>query len=114
MPAGVYRYKGVVNKGDKTYTDKGEFVVNSVSVENRKLQADFNLMYRMATESGGAMVYPAVMDSLPEMLKNNQSFKTKIVYNYRTRGLNDIWYILFLILFLLSLEWFLRKYFGSY
>lgn len=114
LSPGVYRYRGVVNEGDKTYTDKGEFVVNSVSVESRKLQADFNLTYRIATESAGAMIYPAEMDSLPEMLKNNQSFKTKIVYNYRTRGLSDIWYVLFVILFLLSLEWFLRKYFGSY
>jgi len=114
LSPGVYRYRGVVNEANKTYTDKGEFVVNSVSIESRKLQADFNLMYRMATESAGAMIYPVEMDSLPKILKNNQSFKTKIVYNYRTRGLNDIWYILFVILFLLSLEWFLRKYFGSY
>jgi len=114
LSPGVYRYSGVVNEGGKSYSDEGEFVVNSVSMESRKLQADFNLMYRLSAESKGAMIYPSQMDSLPDVVKNNQNVKTKIVYNYRTRGLNDIWYLLLLIVFLLSLEWFLRKYFGSY
>jgi hypothetical protein len=111
---GVYQYKGKARNGDKVFSDKGEFVVNSVSVESRKLQADFNLMYRLASENRGKMIYPSQMDSLPDLIKENQNVKTRVIYNFKTDGLNNIWYILVLILFLLSLEWFLRKYFGSY
>ena len=111
---GVYQYKGQAKIGNKIYFDNGEFVINTMSDENRKLQADHNLMFRLAQETGGIMIYPKQMDTLPEMIQKNQHIKTRIVYSYRTRGINDIWYILVLILFMLSLEWFLRKYFGSY
>ncbi len=114
LEPGVYRYKAGAGVGDKRYTDKGEFVVNTTSEESRKLQADYSLMYRLASENRGRMIYPKQMDSLPNMLQKNQNVKTRVVYSYQTRGVNDIWYIMALILFLLSLEWFLRKYFGSY
>ncbi len=114
LSPGVYQYKGSVKLGDKNYTDRGEFVVNALSVESRKLQADFNLMYRLADVTGGKMIFPGQMNQLPEMLKENQQVKARIVYNYKTQGLNTVWLILALVLFLLSLEWFLRKYFGSY
>jgi len=114
LKPGVYRYTSRAMVGDKKYLDKGEFVINSTSEESRKLQADYSLMHRLASENQGVMIYPNQMDSLPAMIKKNQSVKTRIVYSYQTRGINDIWYILALILFLLSLEWFLRKYFGSY
>ena len=114
LEPGVYRYTAKARIGDKKYSDKGEFVVNTTSEESRKLQADYSLMYRLASENRGIMIYPNQMNSLPAMIKKNQNVKTRIVYSYRTRGVNDIWYILALVLFLLSLEWFLRKYFGSY
>ena len=114
LEPGVYRYTAKAMVGDKKYSNKGEFVVNTISEESRKLQADYSLMYRLASENRGMMIYPGQMDSLPEMIQKNQNVKSRIVYSYRTRGVNDIWYIMALILFLLSLEWFLRKYFGSY
>ncbi len=114
LTPGVYRYRGSVKTGDTIYTDRGEFVINALSAESRKLQADFNLMYRIADETNGKMIYPAQMDKLSGMLKENNRVKTRIVYHYKTEGLNNLWYILALVLFLLSLEWFLRKYFGSY
>ncbi len=114
LEPGVYRYTGKATIGEKTYTDKGEFVANTTSDESRKLKADYNLMVRLASENRGVMVFPANMDSLPELIRKNREIKTRIVYNYQTRGVNDIWYIMAFILFLLSLEWFLRKYFGSY
>jgi hypothetical protein len=114
LTPGVYRYKGSVKPGDKIYTDRGEFVVDAVSVESRKLQADFNLMYRLAADNNGKMVYPVQIDKLPGLLKQNQRVKTRVVYHFKTEGLNNLWYILALVLLLLSLEWFLRKYFGSY
>ncbi len=114
LSPGVYQYKGSVKQGDKTYTDRGEFVVNTLSAESRKLRADFNLMYRLAEVANGRMIYPNQMEQLPAMLKKDGQVKTRIVYNYKTQGLNNVWAILAIVLFLLSLEWFLRKYFGSY
>ena len=114
LSPGVYQYSGSVKLGDNVYSDRGEFVVNAISIESRRLQADFNLLYRLASESNGKMIFPQQMDKLPRLLKENQQVKTRIVFNSKTEGLNNIWYILALVLLLLSLEWFLRKYFGLY
>ncbi len=114
LKPGVYRYTGEATIGNKKYYDKGEFIINNTSAESKRLQADYNLMYRLAAENNGTMVLPEAMNTLPELIKKNQQVKTRIVFSYRTRGVNDIWYIAALIIFLLSLEWFLRKYFGSY
>jgi hypothetical protein len=114
LSSGVYNFEAKVKLGSKTFFDKGEFVVKSITIESRKLKANHNLLYKISSSTGGKMIYPEQMNNIPELLKHNETMKTKVIYYYKTEGLNNIIYIMLLILFLLTLEWFLRKYFGSY
>ncbi len=114
LPPGIYYFEAKAKVGDKIYTDKGEFIVERSTLESIDLKANHNLLYRISSSTGGKMLFPENMNDLPEIIKNNTDIKTIAVYNYRITGLTDIILIAMIILFLLSLEWFLRKYFGSY
>lgn len=114
LPLGVYNYTAQTTFGGKNYTDKGEFVVSSRSLENRQLNANHGMLYRISEKSGGALLYPSKMDRLPELLNNRDDLKSRIYYEEKYTGLLNLPWVAGLILLLLSLEWFLRKYLGSY
>jgi hypothetical protein len=114
LPVGIYKYSADTKLGREKYKVNGEFVVNAESLESRTLKANHNLLYRLANQHGGEMLYPSDIDQLPEILDKEQNLQSKIYYEEKYTGLFNLWSVIGLILFLLSLEWFLRKYFGSY
>jgi len=114
LEPGVYKYFTTVKFGNKTYSDNGEFVVNSVSVESSNLKADDKVMFDVASETGGKMLYLNKMNTLPEVIAKSEKVKTKVIYTYKTNNVNNLLGVFLIILSLLFLEWFLRKYFGSY
>jgi hypothetical protein len=60
------------------------------------------------------MLYPEEITELPSLLAENNAIKKRTYFEEKLSGLNTMPLILIIILSLLSLEWFLRKYFGSY
>ncbi len=114
LKPGIYRYQAGVKLGDKNYSDKGEFVIHSISLESRHLKANHQILYTLSEETGGTMVYPDGMDNLPSVFQKQNKLKTKVLYEYRIEGFNNLLWFMLGIILLLSTEWFLRKYFGSY
>ncbi len=114
LSPGVYRYNASVKRGDKTLYDKGEFVVNRLSLESMNTQADAAVMYRIARDHNGELYTARQLDSLVYRLSQSDKIPAKIKYTSRYTLFFDIPLILFLILFLLALEWFVRKYLGGY
>jgi hypothetical protein len=113
MNQGVYRYTATVNVGGKLMTEKGEFLVNQTQIESLNLQADHQLLRQISSKSGGSFYSFAEKDRIPEQLQA-AGFKSLI----RTEEeffplINSLW-IIGLIVFLLSVEWFFRKYLGAY
>lgn len=114
LPIGVYNYQANTRLGTETYFSRGEFVVSGESLESRTLQADHDMLFRLAKQNEGEMLYPHELETLPERLDERQTLQSKIYYEEKYTGLFNLWWVIGLILFLLSLEWFLRKYFGTY
>ena len=114
LATGVYRYTAQALLGNKKYETRGEFIVSGQSYESRRLKADHRTLFRLAESGNGKMLYPGQMDELPELLAKNNRMKSKIYFEEKMTGLNSMYIVIALILLLLSLEWFLRKYFGSY
>ena len=102
------------NFGGKNYGDAGEFVVSGQSLESRQLNANHGMLYRISKKSGGELLYPDEMNRLPEILNARNDLKSKIYYEEKYTGLHNLLWVVGIILLLLSLEWFLRKYLGSY
>ena len=110
LKPGVYNYIAKVDGG--TYQRKGSFNVKKIQLENVTDIANHQLLNKISKISGGA-VFP--LSSLEDLVTTiNKSDKKQKVIHVKENliGLISIPIILFLLFFLISLEWFLRKYNG--
>ncbi len=114
LPTGNYKYLARVQVGDKIFNESGEFSVKDLNIEHINTLANHNLLYNLAENNGGEMVYPDQLEYLSTMINSREDIKT-IAYTQKryTELLNFPW-LLILILSLLTAEWFMRKREGSY
>lgn len=114
LPIGNYTYLARVERGGKAYSDKGSLTIRPFALEGAELMADHNLLNTLAQNSGGVMVYPNNVDSLVQKIKSSNAMQP---VSYSTEVLSSVLNLkwpFFLILLLLSLEWFIRKRSGHY
>ena len=113
-PVGKYSFKAQITESGKTFTKKGSFIVVPLNIEAVNLQANYKLLYQIAKESGASMFLPDSLDALFYDLQQNPNVKA---VSFSTKDLIDLielkW-LFFIIISLLSAEWFLRKFFGGY
>jgi hypothetical protein len=114
LPAGNYSYMARVQVGDKLFTETGEFSVKALNIENINTLANHNLLYNLAVNNGGEMVYPDQLNYLATMINNREDIKTITYTQKRYAELLNFPWILILMLFLLTAEWFMRKRAGGY
>ena len=109
LPSGTYTYQAKTSLGKNNYQSEGQFIINAQQLELRQSVANHQLLYLMANQNGGKMLYPNEISSIPDLIKANETVKT-ISFEDRTyEDLISIKALFFLILTLLSLEWFIRK-----
>ncbi|MCO6498920.1 MAG: hypothetical protein J5I47_00900 [Vicingus serpentipes] len=114
LPVGFYRYTAKVKLGTKEYVEQGKFQINPILLEANNTIANHQLMQNIATKHDGEMIYPSELKRLAEEIKKNKNI-TPIIYEENDlKELINLKWIFFLLLFLLSLEWFLRKRNGAY
>jgi hypothetical protein len=88
-------------------------LVTAQNIESQNLTADFGLLRKLAEESGGNFYTGGNSEKLVSDLSKIQA-KTLIHSEDSFHPMINLKAVFFLLLFLLSLEWFTRKYFGSY
>ncbi|MBE9469130.1 MAG: hypothetical protein IMY72_12530 [Bacteroidetes bacterium] len=111
---GDYNYDAHCTLGSKRYSRKGSFAVLPLKIENENTVADFNLLYKLSNKTKGEMFYPNQFEQLFSSLKNKSSIHSVVYYTKNLFDVINLKWIFFLILTLLSGEWFLRKFFGNY
>ncbi|TAL63038.1 MAG: hypothetical protein EPN85_01110 [Bacteroidetes bacterium] len=114
LPIGSYRYEAKVKVGAKIYTEKGEFGVAALQVETTNTVADHQLLYALAKKSGGEMVYPDQVNKLAEILNAREDIKPISHSEKKLSDMINLKWIFFLLLSLISMEWFMRKINGAY
>jgi hypothetical protein len=113
LKEGIYRYTASTQLSTGKEQVSGEFLVTAQNIESQNLTADFGLLRKLATESGGKFYTESMAGSLNNDLTSLQA-KTLIHSEDSFHPMINLKAVFFLLLFLLSLEWFTRKYFGSY
>jgi len=111
---GSYTYTASTTSNGVKYEVKGEFIVKELKIEFLDAVSDHALLYALADKSGGKM-YPK--DNFDEIVNDIEKNNNIASLSYVNKELTDIikWkWILFLLLALLSIEWFLRKRNGAY
>lgn len=114
MPVGEYKYDAKVKVGDKIYTQRGEYSVTALQVELTNTVADHQMLYSLAKKHDGELVYPKDLQQLSEKLNKREDIKAISYSEKKLRDVINLKWIFFLILILLSAEWFMRKRSGAY
>lgn len=85
-----------------------------MNIENVITKANHRLLYQLASQSGGSFNEINQAEELIDDLTNSNHLKPVSHYQQIiTDFLNQRW-LFFVLIVLLSVEWFLRKYFGIY
>lgn len=112
MP-GVYSYNAKTNLNGDVLSSEGMFSISQQVVEITNLTADFGMLRELSRRSSGKFFLLSETNDLVEEI-NNSDFKSLIYSSENYIAIINLKWIFFLILLLVSLEWGLRKYFGSY
>ncbi|MGZ4034464.1 MAG: hypothetical protein ACXVP4_06330, partial [Bacteroidia bacterium] len=114
MPVGEYKYDAQVKVGEKIYKQHGEFSVSALQVELTNTVADHQLLYSLAKKHSGEMVYPNDLEKLADKLNARDDIKSVSYSEKKLTDVINLKWIFFLIMALLSIEWFMRKRNGAY
>jgi hypothetical protein len=113
LAPGSYSYAAQTTYGGKVWTKNGRFTVKAIELELYNTVADHGLLRSLSSQTGGTSVPLENLDQLTREILANPA-KAAIEYQTRTKALIHWKFILWVIAFLLALEWFLRRYFGRY
>jgi len=114
LPVGNYSFTSEVSIGNETFTENGNFTVTAVNLENIVTRANHRMLYQLASRSGGNFYLPEQTSQLIEDLSNSNQLKPESYFQEMINELLNLRWLFFVFLILLSLEWFLRKYWGIY
>ncbi len=114
FPKGTYKWEASTNMDNKKYSQSGYFTVKEVNLESVNLTADYQLMVNLAAQSEGRCFSNQEFDKLYKAIVDNETIKSVAHYNKTYQLLSSYWPLLLIIVLLLSVEWFIRKYSGAY
>ncbi|MBL7888362.1 MAG: hypothetical protein JNL24_02355 [Bacteroidia bacterium] len=114
LPVGEYKYDAKTKVGAKVYTQKGSFSVSSLQVEYVNTVADHQLLYNLAKQHNGDLIYPKDINSLAEKLNAREDIKAVSYSEKKLTDLINLKWLFVLLLIFLSAEWFIRKRNGAY
>jgi hypothetical protein len=114
LPVGSYEYVATVKLGDKTFTEKGQFQANALLLEANSTVANHQLLQNLSEKLNGKMLYPTQLNQLAVMINKDNNIASIIYEETDLKELINLRWIFFILLGILSLEWFLRKRNGAY
>ena len=114
LPVGNYSFKANTSYNGEALSYTGQFSIQPIQLESYSLTADHNMLQLLSQKYGGAVTYPQNISEITELIKGQETLKPVIYQTAKTKPVINLKILFFLLLFLLTLEWFLRRYFGAY
>lgn len=114
LPEGIYIFSASTELGGVKYYDSGSFSVVSVGAEAQELVANSRRMQSLAALTGGENFSLNELDNLAESIDNDERITSIMREETNYKDLINMKSIFFIILSLVSIEWILRKIFGTY
>ncbi len=114
LEPGDYTYEAETYLGSQHFTEKGNFSIVKNELENQNTRADFGLLYQLSEQSGGKFFpfadYGTLLDTI---VANKRITVQQHQQTFQTEWIN-LKSLFILLILLLGLEWFFRKYWGIY
>jgi len=114
FPEGSYSYTATTELNGAKQTADGKFVVQPVQLEALSSTADHGLLRQLADQYGGKVVMPNQVEALGDEILEMDSIKPVLYSSTQTQPLIHLKWLCLVLLAALSLEWFLRRYYGGY
>ncbi|WP_232731539.1 VWA domain-containing protein [Tenacibaculum sp. SZ-18] len=108
---GDYSYRVTVE--GQTVQKSGTFKVADFQIEEQFTNANSKKLQSLANTSKGKLFYSHQQGNLIDELVQNKDYYTTQKLTEKEEGIIQWQWLLFLIVGLLSMEWFLRKYYGK-
>lgn len=113
LKEGVYRYRSRTVINQKSEEVRGEFAVVERQIELQNLTADFDLLRKLSASTGGKFFKASDTENLKTYLQQTQA--QSVIHSEETYdSIINLKWVFWVLLLLVSAEWGLRKYFGSY
>jgi len=113
LPGGRYTYTATATINGQRQQDKGEFIVEELQLEALNAVADHQLLYQLAHNPSSRVYYPSQLRQLEQDILR-ADHKDMLYSSETLNDLIDMKWLFFLLLGLVCIEWFIRKYNGSY
>lgn len=114
LPDGNYAFIAHSKLAESEFSESGNFSVSKIQIEGIETEANFQLLSQMARKTGGEFFLAEAVDELIQQLKQHPNLQAKQTEQQIYRELLTMKWFFFILLFLLALEWFLRKFWGIY
>jgi len=114
FPPGVYTFEATATIAGGDLKKKGSFVVAAINLEDVNIVANHKLLNIIASESGGASFNAHNFDELPNQINKREDIKPLTYTQNVFMDLIDFYPLMILLFLFFGLEWFLRKFYGSY
>ncbi len=114
LPVGKYSFVATTNINGEELKEKGEFIVKPVQYESINLKANHAILDQMSTQSNGKFLYPSEVNKLTQMIVDRGDVKPTSYAHQKLDDLINLKWIFFLLVGLITSEWFIRKRNGAY
>ena len=114
LPEGIYNFTAEAQYGNAIYSESGSFSVVSIGAEAQDLVANSRRMKLLASLTGGKNYKVDELNQLAEAIENDERIAPIIREETNYKDLINMKSLFFVILSLVSIEWILRKMFGTY
>ena len=110
---GEYKWQAKTTINNTILTDNGKFYIQEQSLETIDLIANKEFLYQLATKTNGKFFHYSKMDNLLKELEQQEAIG-KLEVLSKIKPLIDLKLLFFLLILFFFVEWFLRRYFGSF
>lgn len=113
LKEGVYKFRSRTTMNNRVEEVRGEFAVVARQIELQNLTADFEMLRKLSANTGGKFY---TLQQLPQLQADLSATRAKrVIHSEETyNSLVNLKWVFWLALAFISLEWFTRKFFGSY
>ena len=113
-PEGTYTWRATTEIGGTTFERNGAIEVRAMELEQNGRAADHATLRRLSLSAGGVTVSPAQLDSLTGIMAASGRFTPERNWSERLQDIIKWKVLLYVLIGLLSTEWILRRWAGTY
>lgn len=112
LPPGAYTYTARAEGISETIS--GKLLISPLQTELVNTRADFALLRQLSATHGGKFFTARELDKAIDAVRSNQSIGSVSFKERKPDELINVKWVFFLLILLISAEWFIRKYEGAY